>query len=405
MAEPPCTIPTKPKPMRSHYYLRSPEKAARRKEREFLASFWSGKDWEAPAVPEELWAQELCGVTDVIPIYKREGGTPGVFFLNTPHTILVLKAPSPAMSEFGGEAFAAMLASKLGLRSPSTAIYHKRETKEIASLIAEVQAGKTFETKAEEDNAQLRSALSSGVPYVFLMELLNGLPLSDVELTTLPDALITELMRQIGQVLAFDLWINNTDRLPCKGVWEHDGNFANLMYNRSKRAMMVIDQLTMTLPAKARADTYCEKVRAFLSAITREALAQHAEPGVLQNTVEGLQNACNVQLLPEDFQALRHGIIEMAVKISSLPDGIISLWRSKDLSDMAKRKAQREDDIRGLAAGWGKLAVDTDMFLMMVKDAAFRPACNDMLVASADSGSSLFLNYSPASAEVQSASS
>lgn len=395
-----AATPTKSAPARRPYYLRSEEKEKRRSLRAFLDEFWSGKDWDTPPIPPDRWAHELCGATHLLPICKREGGTPVVFFLKTPRTILVLKAPSPAMSDFGGEAYAAMLASKLGLLSPATSIFHKTETGEIASLIADVQAGKKFKARAEEDNAQLLSALCSSFPYVFLMELLNGVPLNDVELTGLPDSLITELMREIGQILAFDLWINNTDRLPCKGVWEHDGNFANLMYSRSKRVMMVIDQLTMTLPAKVRAEAYCEKVHAFLSAITQEALAQHMGPGVLQNTVDGLQSACNVELLQEDFQALRHGIIEMVVKISSLPDGIISLWRSKDLSDMAKRKALREDDIRSLSSGWGALAVGTDKFLMMVKDTAFRPCCNDMLVAAADPESSIFLNYFPASAEM-----
>eukprot|EP00051_Salpingoeca_urceolata_P001079 m.38441 g.38441 ORF g.38441 m.38441 type:complete len:450 (-) comp11183_c0_seq1:68-1417(-) len=395
-----AVTPTKSTPARRPYYLRSEEKGKRKILRAFLDEFWSGKDWAAPPVSPTRWAHELGGVTHVLPIHKREGGAPVVFLLNTPTTILVLKAPSPAMSEFGGEAYAAMLASKLGLLSPATSIFHKTKTEEIASLVAEVQAGKKFKAKAEEDNAQLRSALSSSFPYVFLMELLNGVPLNDVELTELPDTLITELMRQIGQILAFDLWINNTDRLPCNGVWEHNGNFANLMYNRSKQTMMVIDQLTMVLPVKARAEAYCEKVRTFLSAITQEALDQHAGAGVLQNTVNGLESACNVKLLQEDFQALRHGIIEMAVKISSLPDGIISLWRSKDLSDMAKSKAQREDSIRALASGWGKLAVDTDKFLKMVKNTAFRPCCNDMLVAAADPESCLVLKYSPASAEL-----
>lgn len=350
-------------------------------------------------IPPTQWAHELKCATQVLALEKREGGRPVVFLLNTPKTTLVLKAPSPAMSEFGGEAYAAMLATKLGLVSPVTSIFRKTDSEQIASLIAELQAGRKLDAKGESDQAQLLSALTCQYPYVFLMELLDGVPLDDVELTELTDGRISELMMQMGQVLAFDLWINNTDRLPCTGVWEHDGNFANLMYNRSNGSLMAIDQLTSPLPAMARTDDYCEKVRAFLTAVTSEALTTHQKAGILERTVDKLQAACNVQLFPEDLQALRLGIIEMVVKISSLPDGIISLWRAKELSDMAKQMAQREDITRGL--GWGPLAVDTDKFLMLVKDDAFRPCCNAMLLAASDPDSRIFLHFTPSSIKLE----
>jgi hypothetical protein len=327
-----------------------------------------------------------------------------VFFLNTPKTILVLKAPGVAMSDFGGESHAAMLASQLGLSAPTSSIFHKEETEGIKSFISQIKNGKSFKSPASGDINDLSSALSTPIPYVFLLELVDGVTLQGMEMTELSDDLISgTLMRQIGQVLAFDLWINNTDRLPVANVWMHaTGNFGNLMFNKREEKIMVIDQTTAALPDKSKAKTYVAKVRAFLSTIVEETEKNLPGAGVLKLTVDRLQAACNIKLRPEDFQAMRHGIIEMTVKIASLPDGILPLWRSKRLDALARRKAETEDRIRALSCGWGKLAVDTDAFLTMVKDEAFRPTSNAMLVAAADDKSSLFLDYVPASVTITS---
>lgn len=389
--------PTKAPPVHN---TRSSHNKKKEERESFYTEFWSGKDHTAPDVPPAEWPTELTGATHLLPVDKLGGGHRVVFFINTPKTILVLKAPSVAMSDFGGESHAAMLASQLGLSAPSSSIFHKEETEGVKSFISQIQNGKSLKSPEADDIKGLCSALRTSTPYVFLLELVDGVTLQGMEMTELSDDLITgTLMRQIGQVLAFDLWINNTDRLPVKGVWDHAGNFGNLMYNKREGKIMVIDQTTATIPDKSRAKMYVAKVHVFLSTIVEKNLP---EAGVLELTVDRLQAACNIKLLPEDFQAMRHGIIEMAVKIASLPDGILPLWRSKRLDDMARRKAETEDRIRALGCGWGKLAVNTDVFLTMLKDEAFRPSSNAMLISAADDMSSLCLDYVPASVTITS---
>jgi hypothetical protein len=64
--------------------------------------------------------------------------------------------------------------------------------------------------------------------------MLEGLPKHDAE--TLVSATGDHpRLHQLGQLLAFDILINNTDRMPASGIWANEGNARNVLFGFSSR--------------------------------------------------------------------------------------------------------------------------------------------------------------------------
>ena len=87
-----------------------------------------------------------------------------------------------------------------------------------------------------------------------------------------------ESLRQLGALLAFDVLLNNWDRVPL--VWDNMGNLNNLMLGRPAEATVVsvhgIDQSAVGIANAKEAANYIERVRALCVAV-RGAAARRSE--------------------------------------------------------------------------------------------------------------------------------
>lgn len=62
-----------------------------------------------------------------------------------------------------------------------------------------------------------------------------------------------QTLLHIGMIIAFDLLINNSDRIPVANVWDNEGNFGNLLFTEANCGFSVvaIDQVLVPLKIKS----------------------------------------------------------------------------------------------------------------------------------------------------------
>jgi len=116
-------------------------------------------------------------------------------------------------------------------------------------------------------------AMLAGRPLYLVMEYVQAKPLADLFDTAglswaqhdfgvepLSDR-GRELLRTLGTFVAFDMIINNFDRLPC--VWDNQGNAGNIMFTTDTAEPMSIDNVVCCISPEHKAATakYMERIR------------------------------------------------------------------------------------------------------------------------------------------------
>ena len=200
-------------------------------------------------------------------------GATGVIFLNTAAGGFVVKASQNC----GAEAVATSLALAFGLPAARMRLvsYTTAEFRDIKSAIIDVSDSST------EVRMKLHSTFNRPVIMIIELvsgaELLFGLPPSSqsAALDSSTEAGARRL-RQLGELTAFDAFLNNSDRVPV--VHSNRGNARNVLFSRGAddeaSDIVAIDQVVTSLSESSEIGArlyraYTERVGAWLAACLR----------------------------------------------------------------------------------------------------------------------------------------
>jgi hypothetical protein len=167
----------------------------------------------------------------IIGIAKSADGSSGVFFVVVASGVYVLKGAANAAQE----CFSHKLADQLKIAVPRTKCL-QFGSNDMNTLTESILAATKTPTAT---GYAVRNLLD--FPVVLLLEFVHG--------KTLPDAPVLRLwlhrnLRQIGEMVALDCLLNNSDRVPL--LWDNPGNAKNIMV--TERGIVGIDQPAVTLP-------------------------------------------------------------------------------------------------------------------------------------------------------------
>jgi hypothetical protein len=155
----------------------------------------------------------------------------------------------------------------------------------------------------------------------------------------------SDLLEQLGRLVAVDLLVNNYDRTPA--VWDHEGNANNVLVNQGPDGTITvhgIDQSTSKIVDEfhdsSRIDEYLEKVQGAFE----EAVAGNVEGKATTRVRDFLKKYMDVDVGAEGCAAYHKGLIDAGFTIAGFHE--ISLLFEK--TSMAFHDA-----------GWGTLGLDS----------------------------------------------
>jgi len=271
------------------------------------------------------------------------GGSGGVFVLKVPEGTVCVKGAELR----AGELFAQLLATALGVRTAQLRVVGPHEPE-----IKSVRGGLQRATPLEEEHGMKRWKLAS-CDSLAVMEYVDGVPMMGMPAHQHIGAVRERtLWVQLGRLMAFDMLINNFDRLPL--AWSNDGNLGNVMLSSRLGPVVGIDQCVNPIRHAAGLSTYLQRVRrAIEEARDGPARAFTAvKIAILNNTaidlddveVRGLCDGC-VELLTEVSRLSTSGELEQKLfAISSEVD------RSFVAPDTSSEAALCCDLVRGVVA-------------------------------------------------------
>lgn len=179
-----------------------------------------------------------------------QGGSGGVFVLKVPQGAVCLRGAQLSP----GELFAQLLATALAVRTAGLRVVGPHQD-EIVSIRGGLQSA-----SAEED-AGIKRIFVAYFDSIAVMEYVDGVPMMGMPAHEQLSAARGEspLWTQLGRLMAFDMLINNFDRLPL--VWSNEGNFGNVMLGSRLGPVIGIDQSVNLINHPAGLTAYLQRVR------------------------------------------------------------------------------------------------------------------------------------------------
>jgi hypothetical protein len=154
-------------------------------------------------------------------ITRSSSGSQGVFFVQSKQGTSVLKAP---YASFHSEVTSSLLSVILGIKTPRLRIIETQSNEGIALL-------NTIKVVDRQWNFFPEKAF--GQSHLLHRDYVYGFEFNDYEVTTLllqnvlNDLILSKrFFNQLGNLIAFDIFCNNGDRLPV--VWDNRGNLGNV---------------------------------------------------------------------------------------------------------------------------------------------------------------------------------
>ncbi|CAD7964744.1 unnamed protein product [Amoebophrya sp. A25] len=117
--------------------------------------------------------------------------------------------------------------------------------------------------------------MGAGRQFLGVLEVIKGVQtLQGVGgLHKVPPEYHQKVFRQLGQLCAYDAWMNNLDRVPLRSLWNNDGNLLNALIERDTYELVGIDQAVQVIKNADGAARYrvklqrlCEEVASSSSA-------------------------------------------------------------------------------------------------------------------------------------------
>lgn len=255
-------------------------------------------DFNSPAHPD-IYAVDWTSCSGV---HKSSSGSTGVYLVSSPSGAVVVKGSA----SLGSLMFANRLAERLGIRTPKTRIVSR------ATLEGTVIYDKLVELNDREPIARTaRQGLLH--KYLIVMEFCSGArPMSLLE----DSHFGARVMEQIGEIVAFDMFCHNTDRIPC--IVSNRGNPGNLLFD--SLGPIAIDSLCCCpdiITHRELAFTYLENLCRLLRTLSRRP-DEVVSFGISQ-VIATLRLYCpNVEFLDEHALDIQRGILSFCSRIDEL---------------------------------------------------------------------------------------
>eukprot|EP01119_Soliformovum_irregulare_P015304 TRINITY_DN4298_c0_g1_i1.p1 TRINITY_DN4298_c0_g1~~TRINITY_DN4298_c0_g1_i1.p1 ORF type:complete len:382 (-),score=85.13 TRINITY_DN4298_c0_g1_i1:71-1216(-) len=250
--------------------------------------------------------------TSIVGLACSEEGSDGVFFVETKNGSFVLKGSTT----IGADLFTYKLAVRFGIPEPKMKVisYASNEWPKMANELQK------FESHLNSDSA-VASPLGKCLQKTFLcaMELSSGKDMENLEIEEAEKIFKNpKMLKELGRLIAFDMFINNWDRLPC--VWDNEGNPKNILFNVSDASMDAIDtSVTSISPDQflENFQNYFHRVQSLMSSVY-----SHAEniPSEILKLGDFIHQYTQCQLDSSDFEHLREGLEEAGKQIASITE-------------------------------------------------------------------------------------
>eukprot|EP00051_Salpingoeca_urceolata_P001281 m.39733 g.39733 ORF g.39733 m.39733 type:complete len:326 (+) comp11306_c0_seq2:134-1111(+) len=236
-----------------------------------------------------------------------EEGSAGVFILETPKGKVVIKTGTTVAQEL----FASLLAKELlsGLVAlPQIRIvsFNQDEFAAIKDRLYALTVKSQHRIKVERELKR---------PFYMVMEFAEGRPLAGQGLDDVVHD--CDFAKQLGHLIAFDMFINNWDRFPA--IWENEGNFMNALVQPGTgcaHRLVGIDQAITAISPSAHAtgfEKYASKVTTLLEALL---LAPKEPCTQLNKLCEAFQMWTGLEI-KGDLGSIQLGILEGVSSIAA----------------------------------------------------------------------------------------
>jgi len=233
--------------------------------------------------------------TDVIWCH---GGSGGLVLIKVPTGVVGAKACRPE------ELFAQRLATALGVRTADLRILAPGD-EERSRCCSGVQS--VAPSTGDDGWLQVRKIL--GATYLSLVEFVDGWGMMGMQAHThlLHNRAIAPPWFELGRLMAFDMLINNFDRVPL--AWSNEGNLRNVMVGSSLGSAVGIDQTVNPI-------THPEGLRAYLERVRRAVSeARDGEARAFAAVKEAIYANTAVELSAEELRTMREGCNDFATEL------------------------------------------------------------------------------------------
>eukprot|EP00929_Paragymnodinium_shiwhaense_P014235 TRINITY_DN122128_c0_g1_i1.p1 TRINITY_DN122128_c0_g1~~TRINITY_DN122128_c0_g1_i1.p1 ORF type:complete len:533 (-),score=85.67 TRINITY_DN122128_c0_g1_i1:427-2025(-) len=231
-------------------------------------------------------------------VHWCEGGSGGVTLLRLSSGTVCVKKLAPL------ELLASRLSSALGVRTAQMkavmpgCLEKKAITKAITSLAATVS----------DKNYPMGARRTAGQPAFSLIEFVDGCvmmgyPGHMVLRGEKPHPNLPKLWHELGRLVAFDVLINNYDRLPL--AWSNEGNLGNVMLDSSLSDVVGIDQAVHPIHHEVGLENYKQRVKKCVLAL------RNGSDDCLKALTEAVYNNTGATMDKEERAALRSGALEL----------------------------------------------------------------------------------------------
>jgi len=214
------------------------------------------------------------------------------------------------------ELFAQRLAHALGVRVADMRVIDP-SSEEAGSLRLNVKHASP--AAGESDSLPVKSILR--FEFLCVMEFLDGvgmmgMPAHDY-LKKLEGTAEPRPWRELGRLMAFDMLVNNLDRLPL--AWSNEGNLSNIMLGSSVGTVVGIDQGAAPIKHEDGLQRFLQRVRQAV----RE--ARDGEGKAFGAVVEAIFNNTGMQLAPGEVADMRQGCLDFARELAGSVEGPVGL--------------------------------------------------------------------------------
>jgi len=244
----------------------------------------SKKKWVIEEVSNESWKFDATTATthmqwnedtdwkNAVGFQASEVGSEGIKFVGwEDNSVVVIKGSSSVMADYYAYRISEECRNSFSKLFPGMRLCFYKLHAEWKSINSSILHLNTLKTPSE----QRQIGRFETLPIYTVMEYVPVVQKSFQEITP-------ENWREIGNIMAFDVFINNWDRLPL--IWDHQGNIDNIMFSKDG-SVKGIDQ-SVTGIYEAQKPEYLERVSALLEELTRIDFSKFEVPKCFEQIIE-----------------------------------------------------------------------------------------------------------------------
>jgi hypothetical protein len=240
--------------------------------------------------------------TDPATLKWCHGGSGGAYIVSFADQKVCVKG-SPCLP---AELFASLLSDRLGVRVAR--VRAVRQPEEVAAV-----RGCLMSAEPEEESDGLKAAqYASSLVTSSTVEYVDGVPMMGLAAHELIKSKASNdaLWQQLGRLMAFDMLINNFDRLPL--AWSNDGNLGNVMIHRNGDALIGIDQAINPILNAQGLERYLQR----LADVTWKMRTD--VKSALASVKTAIWNNVAVELSERQMEAIQQGCLSFAQAMKTM---------------------------------------------------------------------------------------